>query len=174
MHKKIKKENAQGPVSAKLITASVFGLKMALDCNKTGCTVKTRSLWSKLAASRRKRAGKGRYLLCLEPVLQLEAQLVGLVLHDAGGPEPRPGLHAQGRVPRALPHRVEARVLHGRVAALRHRSLRRVLLGEHRSLLLHQDARLLAGERLWVDGLALRKYVNNRNSWRDVAFRRII
>lgn len=114
------------------------------------------------------------YLLRLEPVLQLEPQLVRLVLHDAGRPEARPRLHAQGGVPRALPHGVEAGVLHGRVAALRHLSLRCVLLGEHRRLLLHQDARLLAGEGLRVDGLALQTYGNNRNSWRDVAFTRII
>ena len=114
------------------------------------------------------------YLLCLEPVLQLEPQLVWLVLHDAGGPEAGPGLHAQGCVPGALPHGVEAWVLHGGVAALRHLSLRRVLLGEHRSLLLHQDARLLAGEGLWVDSLALQKYRNNRNSWWEMAFHRII
>lgn len=109
-------------------------------------------------------AWKGLYLLCLEPVLQLEPQLVWLVLHDAGGPQARPWLHAQGCIPRALPHGVEARVLHGRVAALRHLRLRRVLLGEHWSLLLHQHARLLAGEGLRVNSLALQKYVNNRNS----------
>lgn len=117
---------------------------------------------------------EGPYLLRLEAVLQLQAQLVGLVLHDAGGPQAGPGLHAQGGVARALPHGVEARVLHGRVAALRHGRLRRVLLREHWSLLLHQHARLLAREGLGVDSLALQKHTNNRNSWWDTAFQRII
>lgn len=99
----------------------------------------------------------GLYLLCLEPVLQLEPQLVGLVLDDAGGAQAGPGLHAQGCVARALPQWVEVGVLHGRVAALRHLSLRRVLLREDRSLLLHQDARVLAGEGLWVNSLALQR-----------------
>lgn len=116
----------------------------------------------------------GQYLLGLEAVLQLEPQLVGLVLHDARGPQAGSGLHAQGGVARALPHGVEARVLHGRVAALRHLRLRRVLLREHRSLLLHQHAGLLAGEGLGVDSLALQKHTNNSNSWRDVASQRII
>lgn len=119
-------------------------------------------------------ARTGPYLLRLEPVLQLEAQLVGLVLHDAGGAQAGPGLHAQGGVSRALPHAVEAGLLHGRVAALRHLRLRRVLLREHRSLLLQQHAGLLARERLGVDSLALQKYTNNRNSWWDTAFQRII
>lgn len=168
---------------AKLIMASVFSLKVELGCNKTGYRLKTWSVWSRLpvcAAWERRLCrretghGRGTYLLRLEPVLQLEPQLVWLVLHDAGGSEAGPGLHAEGCVARALPHGVEAGVLHGRVAALRHLSLRRVLLGEHGSLLLHQDAGLLAGEGLWVDSLALQKNVNSRNSWRDVAFHRII
>lgn len=111
------------------------------------------------------------YLLCLEPVLQLEPQLVWLVLYDAVGPEARPGLHAQGCISWTLPHGVEAWVLHGCVAALCHLSLCRILLGEHWSLLFHQNAGLLAGEGLWVDSLALQKYVNN--SWRDMAFHKL-
>lgn len=166
--------------------ASLSSLEVELGYNKTGYALKTWSIWSKLTVSRhrlgeglgpvRHGAGEGMmYLLCLEPVLQLEPQLVWLVLDDAGGPEAGPGLHAQRCVSRALPHGVEAWVLHGRVAALRHLSLRRrVLLGEHRGLLLHQDARLLAGEGLWVDSLALQKYVNKRNSWRDMAFHGMI
>lgn len=107
------------------------------------------------------------YLLCLESVLQLEPQLVGLALDDAGGPQARPGLHAQGSVARALPHGVEAGVLHGSVAALSHLSLGRVLLGENLSLLLQQHARVLAGESLWVHSLALQKCRDDISSWWD-------
>lgn len=107
-------------------------------------------------------------------MLQLQAQLVGLVLHQAGGAQAGPRLHAQGRVARPLPHAMETGVLHGRVAALRHLRLRRVLLREHRRLLLQQQAGLLAGKRLGVHSLALQKHTDNSNSWWDTASQGII
>lgn len=78
----------------------------------------------------------GTHLLCLEAMLQLKPQLVGLALHKARGPEARPGLHAEGGVTGPLSHGVEVWILHGRVAALGHLRLRRILLWEHRGLLL--------------------------------------
>ena len=78
----------------------------------------------------------GTHLLCLEAMLQLKPQLVGLALHKARGPEARPGLHAEGGVTGPLSHGVEVWILHGRVAALGHLRLRRILLWEHGGLLL--------------------------------------
>lgn len=102
------------------------------------------------------------HLLCLEAVLQLQPQLVRLVLHQARGPQAGSGLHAECGVTRPLSHGVEVRVLHGRVAALGHLRLRRVLLREDGGLLLQQEAGLLAGELLRVHRLALQSAPENK------------
>lgn len=179
--KRSKKDKVKGQTSSNLIMASVFSLKVGLDSTEG---VHTQTVLSKLMVNMCdpskvpsptfSRAGVAMYLLCLEPVLQLEPQLVGLALDDAGRTEAGTGLHAQGSIAGTLPHGVEAGVLHGCVAALCHLSLSCVLLGENRSLLLHQDARLLARESLWIDSLALQKYRNNTSGWWDVTFHRII
>lgn len=178
MAKKIKKDNVKGTASSNFIMASVFSLKVELDSNEG---VHTWTIPNKLMCGPSKvpsptfsRTGVAMYLLCLEPVLQLEPQLVGLALDDAGRTEAGTGLHAQGSITGALPHGVEAGVLHGCVAALCHLSLSCVLLGENRSLLLHQDARLLARESLWIDSLALQKYRNNTSGWWGMMFHRTI
>lgn len=97
------------------------------------------------------------HLLCLEAMLQLQSQLIRLVLHQARGPEARPGLHAERGVARPLAHAVEVRVLHGRVATLGHLCLRRVLLGEHGGLLLQHHVGVLTGELFRVHCLALKR-----------------
>lgn len=102
-------------------------------------------------------AQPGTHLLCLEAMLQLKPQLVGLGLRQACGPEAGSGLHTERGVARPLPHGVEAWILHGSVAALGHLCLRCILLWEHGGLLLQQDVGILTWELLWIHRLALRR-----------------
>lgn len=76
-------------------------------------------------------------------MLQLEPQLIWLVLHEAGGPEARSGLHAECGIARPLSHGMKVGILHGRIATLRHLCLRRILLRENCSLLLQHDVGVL-------------------------------
>lgn len=94
-------------------------------------------------------------LLCLEAMLELKSQLVWLVLHNACGPEARPGLHSECGIIWPLSHGVEVWILHGIIAPLGHLCLRCILLWENRGLLLQHHTGLLTRELLRIHSLAL-------------------